>query len=117
MTTDGTGSGHFISNLTSLLPGTVYHVRAYATNSAGTAYGADVPFTTTSASLPTLTTAAVNTIALTSAVSGGNITANGGSTVTVSGLCWSLIANQTVTDFHTTDGTLTGIYSSTMTGL
>src|SRR5664279_1218807 len=117
MTSDGTGSGPFISNITSLLPGTAYHVRAYATNSAGTAYGADVPFTTTSASLPTLTTAVVNTIALTSAVSGGNITANGGSTVTVSGLCWSLIANPTVTDFHTTDGTITGIYSSTMTGL
>jgi len=100
-----------------LLPGTAYHVRAYATNSAGTAYGADVPFTTTSASLPTLTTAVVNTIALTSAVSGGNITANGGSTVTVSGLCWSLIANPTVTDFHTTDGTITGIFASTMTGL
>ena len=117
MTTDGTGSGPFISNLTSLLPGTAYHVRAYATNSAGTAYGADVPFTTTAASVPTLTTTAISTIALTSAVSGGNITANGGSTVTVSGLCWSLTANPVVTNFHTTDGTLTGIFASTMTGL
>ncbi len=38
-TTDGTGTGVFTSNLTGLTPNTKYYVRAYATNSAGTAYG------------------------------------------------------------------------------
>ena len=38
-TTDGSGSGSFVSNLTALSPGTTYNVRAYATNEAGTAYG------------------------------------------------------------------------------
>ena len=42
----GTGTGAFVSNLTGLTKNTTYHVRAYATNSAGTAYGADVQFTT-----------------------------------------------------------------------
>jgi len=41
-----TGTGLFVSNLTGLTSNTVYHVRAYATNSAGTAYGADVQLKT-----------------------------------------------------------------------
>ena len=46
-TTNGSGTGSFTSNLTSLTVSTNYYVRAYATNSAGTAYGNEVSFTTT----------------------------------------------------------------------
>lgn len=45
-TSDGTGTGTFTSNLTGLLPNTTYYVRAYATNSVGTAYGNQVSFST-----------------------------------------------------------------------
>ncbi|WP_290835744.1 serine hydrolase [Flavobacterium sp.] len=45
-TTNGTGTGTFVSNLTGLLPNTTYYVRAYATNSVGTAYGNQVSFST-----------------------------------------------------------------------
>ncbi len=45
-TTDATGTGIFISLLTGLIPSTTYYVRAYATNSAGTAYGNEISFTT-----------------------------------------------------------------------
>ena len=45
-TNDGTGTGTFTSNMTALTANTTYHVRAYATNSVGTAYGADKHFTT-----------------------------------------------------------------------
>jgi len=45
-TTDGTGSGAFVSALTGLKGLTKYYVRAYATNSVGTAYGPEVSFTT-----------------------------------------------------------------------
>lgn len=45
-TTDGSGTGTFTSNITGLSPNTQYYVRAYATNSAGTAYGNEVNFTT-----------------------------------------------------------------------
>ena len=48
-TTDGSGTGSFTSNLTNLTPGTTYYVRAYATNSMGTAYGSEESFTTTAA--------------------------------------------------------------------
>lgn len=47
-TTDGTGTGSFSSALTGLSANTTYYVRAYAINSAGTAYGNQVQFTTTS---------------------------------------------------------------------
>lgn len=47
-TNNGTGVGSYSGNLTGLVGGVKYHVRAYATNSAGTGYGADVKFTTQS---------------------------------------------------------------------
>ncbi len=45
-TNNGSGTGNYSSPLTGLTPGTFYHVRAYATNSVGTSYGADATFTT-----------------------------------------------------------------------
>ena len=50
-TTDGTGTGSFSSSLTNLTPKTTYYVRAYATNSAGTAYGNELSFTTSDSSI------------------------------------------------------------------
>jgi len=45
-TTNGTGTGTFISYITGLTANTTFNVRAYATNSVGTAYGANKTFTT-----------------------------------------------------------------------
>ncbi len=45
-TSDGTGIGSFTSNITGLTANTLYHVRAYATNSAGTNYGNQVDIKT-----------------------------------------------------------------------
>lgn len=45
-TTDSQGTGEFVSTLTGLMPNTTYHVRAYATNDAGTGYGNEVIFDT-----------------------------------------------------------------------
>ena len=42
----GSGTGSFTCDLTNLQPNTTYYVRAYATNSMGTAYGEEVSFTT-----------------------------------------------------------------------
>ena len=49
-TSDGIGMGLFTSALTGLHSGTTYHVRAYATNNAGTGYGSDASFKTSHAS-------------------------------------------------------------------
>jgi len=46
----GTGAvGAFTASMTGLTAGQTYYVRAYATNSAGTSYGADVTFTISTA--------------------------------------------------------------------
>jgi len=55
----GSGTGSFNANLSGLSVGTTYHVRAYATNARGTAYGEDIAFTTAAAlSAPTVTSPA-----------------------------------------------------------
>ncbi|MCX6266147.1 MAG: T9SS type A sorting domain-containing protein [Bacteroidetes bacterium] len=43
-TTNGSATGIFVSNLTGLSPNTPYYIRAYATNSVGTAYGNEMTF-------------------------------------------------------------------------
>jgi len=58
-TSDGTGTGTFISSLTGLSAVTTYYARSYATNAAGTVYGNEVTFTTTAVSSNTTGTLAV----------------------------------------------------------
>lgn len=45
-TTDGNGTGSFVSHLTALSPGTTYYYRAYAINANGTVYGEERSFVT-----------------------------------------------------------------------
>ncbi len=52
-TTDGSGTGSFISQITGLSANSMYHVRAYATNSNGTFYGEDLTFTTSCGTVST----------------------------------------------------------------
>lgn len=44
---DGSGTGAFSSSLTLLSSNTIYYIRAYATNSAGTGYGSEISVSTT----------------------------------------------------------------------
>jgi hypothetical protein len=114
----GSGSGSFTTNLTGLNPNTTYHIRAYATNSAGTIYGNEITFTTLlNPVLPSLTTTTVSNISYITAISGGNVTFDGGATVTARGICWDTTANPTITGSHTTIGVGTGIFTSSIIGL
>jgi len=101
--------------VTDLVFGTLYHFRLVATNSDGTSYGNDLTFTTTGAA--TVTTTAATSISMNSATSGGNVTSDGGFTVTARGVCWSTSLNPTISDDHTTDGSGTGTFTSSITGL
>ena len=67
--------------------------------------------------VPVLTTADVSNITLTSASCGGNITIDGGATVTVRGVCWSTGQTPTIADSKTTDGTGAGSFTSSISGL
>ncbi len=122
-TSDGTGPASFNSMLTGLNPLTTYHVRAYATNALGTAYGNDVGFTTTDLVTPGPTVPVVGTSTSTisgstTASSGGYVSRDGGSPVTARGVCWSTSPGPTTDNSCSTDGgTGVGFFSSTITGL
>ncbi|HRO85181.1 MAG TPA: FISUMP domain-containing protein [Niabella sp.] len=117
-TNDGTGKGNYSSNLTGLLANTTYYVRAFATNSEGTAYGNELSFRTQS-SIATLTTNSVGSITATTAVSGGNISSDGGASVTSRGIVWSTTSGPTIQNNQgkTTNGSGTGNFSSNLVGL
>jgi plastocyanin len=114
---DGSGTGEFTSNITGLTTGTLYYVRAYATNSVGTAYGDEVFFLTAANQLATLTTTTVSLITATTAVSGGSITDDGGSNITARGICWGTSILPAISGSHTSDGTGKGSFVSNLTGL
>jgi uncharacterized protein (TIGR02145 family) len=94
-TNNGTGTATFNTNIGGFSPSTTYYVRAYATNSSGTAYGQERVFTTLS-TLPILTTTVVSAITTTTASSGGTISSDGGATITEKGVCWSKSPSPTI---------------------
>ena len=117
-TSDGNGTGSFTSNLTNLTANTTYYVRAYATNENGTSYGEQKSFTTLqNIELPTVTTAEVTDITQTTAVSGGNVTDDGGVAVTARGVCWSKDPNPTIDNSFISNGNGTGSFTIEISGL
>ena len=92
-----TESNVFAGEINKLKEGTVYHIRAYATNGKGTGYGNAVTITTTSVTLPevTITTPAFTTK---TADLSAAIASNGGGTITEQGFCWSASVHNPQTD-------------------
>jgi uncharacterized protein (TIGR02145 family) len=71
-----------------------------------------------SISLPTLTTSAISGVTINSASSGGDISSDGGASITSRGIVWSTTQNPTVSlTTKTDDGTGTGSFISSITGL
>jgi len=66
---------------------------------------------------PTVTTTAMSGITSTTAVSGGNVTDDGGQAIIERGICWNTSGSPTITDSKTSNGTGTGSFSSNLTGL
>ena len=119
-TANGTGKGTFTANITGLTPNTTYYVRAYATNEAGTSYGAQKSFTTLgeeTVTEPTVSTNSVSSITANTAICGGNVTSDGGGTVTARGVCWSTSQNPTISNNRSIDGIGTGNFTSNLSNL
>lgn len=83
-----TESNVFAGEINKLKEGTVYHIRAYATNGKGTGYGNAVTITTTSVILPEVTITTPTFTTKTADLSAA-IASNGGGTITEQGFCWS----------------------------
>lgn len=111
------GVESFNDTLDLLTPNTTYYVRAYATTNKGTGYGLTVRFTTNAPSSPILTTNGITSITATTAISGGNITNDGGLAVISRGVCWSTSKTPTVADSKSSNGAGTGLFTSSIVGL
>ena len=74
-TSDGSGAGSFISDITGLIGNETYYARAYATNSEGTGYGMVISFTSFGES-PAASTSYASNISATSATLIGVVNAN-----------------------------------------
>jgi hypothetical protein len=61
-------------------------------------------------------TTAASSRTASSAQSGGNVSDDGGSTVTARGVCWNTSTGPTISNSHSSDGTGTGTFSSTISG-
>jgi hypothetical protein len=86
---------NFNPSLMGLLPNTIYYARAFTTNCAGTTYGNQVSFTTATGIIA-LTTSTVSNLSGCSATFTANISSDGGSALTTSGLCYSVSINPTI---------------------
>ena len=69
-------------------------------------------------SIPSLSTTEITSITTSSATTGGNITSNGGASISTRGVVWSINTNPTITlSTKTSDGTGTGSFTSNLTNL
>jgi len=109
--------GAYSINLANLNHSTTYYIRAYATNSVGTAYGNEVSFTTLSIVLPTINTLAAVGISHNSAQVGGEILYDGGAIVQNRGIAYGTSPGPDLSNFFTNEGSGTGIFYSYLSGL
>ncbi len=109
----------FVCILSGLDQATMYYYKAYAKNSDGVGYGEQKSFTTLGGggTLPVVSTVSISSITESTAVGGGQVTSEGGASVTARGICWSKSQNPSLSDAHTINGTGPGVFSSNLTGL
>jgi len=102
-TDEGPGIGAFVSTITGLVPSTNYYVRAYATNSKGTAYGSpEIPFSTgIFTGPPIVKTLDVTNIGAHVALSGFEFVDDGGNYDIKLGIVWGTSPNP---DIDNNDG-------------
>jgi hypothetical protein len=94
----GSGSGSFSNTVDTLSPGTPYYFVAYAVNVSGETVATDEKSFTTLVGQATVATRAVASITATTAELGGDVTSNGGATVTERGIIWKNNSAEPPTD-------------------
>ena len=114
-----TNGNEFSYQLSNLKDETKYYVRTYAKNKIGVAYGEEKSFITSSALQPSITTSSsVSNISYTSATVGGNVTSDGGATVTERGVVYSTTPNPTTSSStKVASGTGTGSFTCSLENL
>lgn len=119
----GVANGVYAISYSELQPATTYYYRSvvnYLLNGESRhAFGSEQQFTTAQPlTLPTVGTVNVTSITANTAVSGGNVTSQGGAAVTSRGVCWSTAQNPAIgSGACSSDGAGLGVFTSTLTTL
>ena len=112
----GSGTGTFTLAKTGLTYNTTYYITAYATNSVGEGRGSTISQATSNASVPSVTTNSTTSIGVSSMDAQGNVTSDGGATVTERGFYHGTSSNYSNNTKYT-QGSGTGSFARTMSGL
>lgn len=113
-----TGADITTINDAGLTPNTTYTYRVYSFNNTGKSLSYTNEVTITTISLAKVTTTAISDTTGISAISGGNVTSDGGSAVTARGIVWGTSPSPTVSlTTKTTDGSGSGQFTSKIQGL
>ncbi len=108
----GSGTGTFTLAKTGLTYNSTYYITAYATNSIGEGRGSTITQNTSNASAPSVTTDNNSNISYNSIRSNGNVTSDGGATVTERGFYFGTSSNY-ASNGKFTSGSGTGSYNRT----
>ena len=114
---NGSGLGAFSGNISELNENTTYYARAYAVNKKGIAYGEEISFATKAIVKPSITTGSAKNISSTSATVDGNVTSDGGASVTERGVVYSTNQNPTIENSIVTSGGGLGAFTCQLTEL
>ncbi|MEO9012638.1 MAG: hypothetical protein ABI266_05435, partial [Ginsengibacter sp.] len=118
---DTTTSISYSSKITGLAENTIYHIRAFATNSIGTGYGDELTFKTTSIVLPTFSDSLLIIDSITDKMATAHVPSlksEGGSPISAKGIAWSTNANPDISSpGKTSNGLGTAGFSTGITGL
>jgi hypothetical protein len=113
----GASTGSYSVDFSGLNPGTSYYARAYASNYGNsttyTSYGEDVSFATPAP--PTVSTGSATNVSVSSATVAGEVTSDGGATVTERGVCLGATAHPTARTPASSAGT--GAFTVAFTAL
>jgi hypothetical protein len=111
-TNDGTSSANFTSNITGLIKGTTYYVRAYVTDGSGTYYGSNIVFTTLGITLSSPTSITGNSATLLAT------DINGFTSISAVGFCWQPTnVDPDINDNKTTSVLIGNSFTSNINGL
>lgn len=107
----------FVVTFQDLQANTTYYYQFEYSNGVDEIFTEVKSFSTNDYSLPTVTTNDITGITASSATCGGNVTDDGGLTITARGVCWSTSQYPTINDSHTTNGTGIGAFTSSLSNL
>ena len=111
-------NGNFNITVSNLSANTTYYVRAFATSSAGTGYGAPIEFRTAAPQKPLLSVVTISSISTSSVTASASIVSSEGATVTEYGHCWGLSPNPTISNSKATNfGTTSAVFSNVLGSL